>query len=67
MTQFNRKVVIKLLGQLKIDFFHPNLSDCEDVWSSDLDLCHLLASLPCILLLHILPCGKTSSAAIIIS
>ena len=49
-----RKVGIKLLGQLKIDFFHPNLSDCEDVWSSDLDLCHLLASLPCIL--HLLIC-----------
>ena len=45
---------IKLLGQLEIDFFHPYLSDCEDVWSSDLDFCHLLASLPCIL--HLLIC-----------
>ena len=31
-----------------------NLSDSQDVWFGDLNLCHLLASLPC--LLHLLLC-----------
>ena len=34
--------------------YSPNLSDSQDVWFGDLNLCHLLASLPC--LLHLLLC-----------